>query len=161
MREPTTTLGLIAPLIMALTSGAADAQAGDPALVRHQANQAFGEEDGTVGGSVTRAQFTRAVVKSEPVDSLSAVPATVKYVYYFTELKGFTGATIAHRWEHNGTVVSEERFDVGGPRWRLWSGRTLPDDMTGHWRVSVLDFVGRTIAVSEFDYGPTTTAQQQ
>lgn len=155
-----TQFALAAVLAACASSGAALAQIDNPA-VRHQANQSFGEEDGTLGGSVTRAQFTRAVVKSEPVDSLSAVPPTVKYLYYFTELKGFTGETISHRWEHNGEVVSEERFEVGGPRWRLWSGRTLPDDMTGHWRVSVLDFVGRTIAVGEFDYGPTTTAQHQ
>lgn len=127
--------------------------------VRHNSKIAYGQEDGLLGGSVTRAQFTRAVVKSEPVDSLSSIPVTVKYLYYFTELKGFTGETIAHRWEHNGKVVAESRFDIGGPRWRSWSGQMLAESMTGHWRVSVLDFVGRVIAVSEFEYGPTTTAQ--
>lgn len=158
MHNPWGVLVTTFALLTTISSPGALAQS-DGLGVRHNSKITYGDEDGLLGGSVTRAQFTRAVVKSEPVDTLSAIPTTLKYLYYFTELKGFTGETIAHRWEHNGQVVAESRFDIGGPRWRSWSGQMLAEDMTGHWRVSVLDFVGRVIAVSEFDYGPTTTAQ--
>lgn len=122
--------------------------------------QAWSDDADFIGGSVTRAVFTRAVVNREPVDNLEAVPGNVTFLYYFTELKGFTGEMITHRWEFEGQVVAETRFEVGGPRWRIWSSRPLPPDRVGAWRVSVLDFQGRIVAVSDFVFGATAQAQQ-
>lgn len=120
--------------------------------------QAWSNDAEFIGGSVTRAVFTRAVVNREPVDNLDTVPSNITFLYYFTELKGFTGEVITHRWEFEGQVVAETRFEVGGPRWRVWSSRPLPPDRVGAWRISVLDFRGRVVAVSDFMYGATASA---
>lgn len=118
---------------------------------------AWGDDADFIGGSVTRAVFTRAVVNREPVDNLETVPGNITFLYYFTELKGFTGEVITHRWEFEGHVVAETRFEIGGPRWRIWSSRPLPPDRVGAWRVSVLDFQGRIVAVSDFVHGATAS----
>jgi hypothetical protein len=111
-----------------------------------------------IGGSVSRAIFTRAVVNSEPVDNLDFIPGELQFLYYFTELKGFAGNVITHRWELNGKTVAESRFEIGGPRWRIWSSRPLPPKNTGHWRVVVEDAQGRVVAVSDFVHGATASA---
>jgi len=121
--------------------------------------QAWSDDAEFIGGSVTRAVFTRAVVNREPVDDLESIPSNLTFLYYFTELKGFTGEVITHRWEFEGQVVAETRFEVGGPRWRVWSSRPLPPDRVGAWRVSVLDFQGRVVAVSDFVFGATAKAE--
>lgn len=119
---------------------------------------AWSDDADFIGGSVTRAVFTRAVVNREPVDNLETVPGNINFLYYFTELKGFTGEVIIHRWEFEGKIVAETRFEVGGPRWRVWSSRPLPPDHVGTWRVSVLDFQGRIVAISDFAHGATASA---
>lgn len=132
----------------------ADQNPGDPAAVSTGASN----DDDFIGGAVTRAVFTRNVVNREPVDNLDSVPGNLNFLYYFTELKGFTGAVVTHRWEHEGRVVDETRFQVGGPRWRVWSSRPLPPDQIGQWRVSVLDIQGRVVTVSDFVFGATASA---
>lgn len=99
----------------------------------------------SIGGSVSRAIFTKAVVNREPVDWLSTIEREARHVYFFTELKGLTGETVFHRWELDGQIVAETPFEVGGPRWRIWSSYTLAAGAYGEWRVSVVDINGRII----------------
>lgn len=102
-------------------------------------------DEDAIGGSVSRAVFTNAVVNREPVDQLLRIVHEARHVYFFTELKGLTGETIFHRWERDGTVVAEVPFEVGGPRWRVWSSHTLATDGYGQWRVSIVSEDGRVI----------------
>ena len=107
----------------------------------------------TLGGSVSRHALTRAVVNREPVDDISDV-TSLKHVYFFTELKGFMGEKVFHRWLHNGEVIKETEFEVGGPRWRVWSSATLLPELFGEWKVLVVDVTGRIIRETIFDYMP-------
>jgi len=109
----------------------------------------------SIGGSVSRAIFTRAVVNREPVDNLNRMTNDRQHVYFFSELKGLTGATVMHRWEFNGQVVAIHKFAVGGPRWRVWSSETLMADWLGEWKVSVVDEAGHVISESTFSYAST------
>ncbi len=102
-----------------------------------------------IGGSVSRAIFTKAVVNREPVNILTQLSATVRYIYFFTELKGMTGETVIHRWMYGGKVMKEVQFQVGGPRWRIWSSRPIPPKYTGDWTVSVVDAHGRLLNESQ------------
>lgn len=102
-------------------------------------------EQPTIGGSITRFTFTRAVVNQEPIDRLTTVNNDIRFVYFFIELKGYTGESIVHRWENNGRVVAEIRHQIGGPRWRTWSGQTIGSTTTGEWKVMVLDAAGHTL----------------
>ena len=102
--------------------------------------------------SVTRAQFTTGISDREPIDSLVKVKNSITSLYYFTELHNLQGRTVSHRWEHDGRVISEVSFLVEGPRWRVFSKKTLDPDMLGKWTVFVIDESGWPIYASIFEY---------
>lgn len=104
-------------------------------------------------GSVARAVITSGVTDREPIDELTEVGSDVPVVYFFTDLRDMKGERITHRWEHDGQVVSEVGFDVKGPRWRVWSNKTLPAGSTGAWKVSVVNSAGDVLATREFSCG--------
>ena len=108
---------------------------------------------GALGGEVTRAQFTRAVRNNEPVDSVSS-PVQVSSekamtLSYFTRLEGMAGEAIRHRWQHDGRVVAEIKFDVDGDPYPVYSSKFLNDTMLGRWRVVVLNNAGAELKSEE------------
>lgn len=103
-------------------------------------------------GTVARAQFTSAIQDREPVDKVSTLLNDKNRVYFFSEIKDAPNQKITHRWEHDGKVVSETSFDVGGSRWRVYSNKTLDPQQTGEWKVSVVDEAGSTLGASTFTY---------
>jgi hypothetical protein len=108
-------------------------------------------------GSVTRAQFTSAVENLEPVDNITSLANDKTKIYFFTELRDLAGKTVTQRWEHNGKVMYEQSFEVGGPRWRVYTSKTLDPSWTGEWKVSVMDG-DSTLNVSTFSYTPSAPA---
>lgn len=100
---------------------------------------------GAPSGEVVRAAFTSAVVEREPLDSILALGASESHIYCFTELRGFAGQRVTHRWELDGQVMAEVGFEVGGWRWRVWSRKELLPHWRGQWRVSVVDQDGRVV----------------
>ncbi|WP_297528454.1 DUF2914 domain-containing protein [Thiohalobacter sp.] len=90
-------------------------------------------------GEVARAQFTRAVVNREPVDEVLELPNSAREIFFFTDLRGLAGRRVVHRWEYQGRVMAEVGFDVGGPRWRVFSRKALLPTQTGKWSVVVVD----------------------
>ena len=115
-------------------------------------------EDVVVGekpeGWVERAIFTSAIFDREPVDELVAVGGNLEEVYFFSELRQLSGRTVTHRWEYEGEVVSEVPFEVGGPRWRVFSKKTLLPTQSGKWTVVVVDESGWALHAVMFDYRP-------
>ncbi len=110
------------------------------ALVLLVAMAAATAQDSPVGkGKVARAQFTTAVVEREPVDEIVLLDGGADHIYFFTELKFLQGRTIVHRWEYGGKVQAEVAFEVGGPRWRVYSRKTLLPTQRGDWTVVVVD----------------------
>ena len=97
------------------------------------------EESPLGKGEVTRSTFTSAVVDREPVDELALINDGRTEVYFFTELKFLEGRTIIHRWEYKGVLQAEVPFTVGGPRWRVFSKKTLLPYQQGDWTVVVTD----------------------
>jgi hypothetical protein len=104
-------------------------------------------------GSIVRAQFTSAIKDREPTDSLTSAGTDKTEIYFFTELKGFSGSKITHRWEHGGKVEREQTFDIRGDRWRAWSNKTLGPRATGEWKVIVVDGTGATLGTYTLTYG--------
>jgi hypothetical protein len=113
-----------------------------PVVVRHAPSVSV---PATIAGSIVRAQFTSAIKDREPTDSLASVGADKTEAYFFTELQGFAGTKITHRWEHGGKVVLERTFDVAADRWRAWSNKALGPHATGEWKVTVVDGSGATL----------------
>jgi len=134
----------------AAQSGANPPAASQPATA--PAAQAQPQAQTKSTGTVARAQFTSAVQDREPVDKLSNLPNDQNRVYFFSEIKDAANQKITHRWEHNGKVVSEIGFDIGGDRWRVFSNKTLDPSQTGEWKVSVVDEAGGTLGASTFTY---------
>jgi hypothetical protein len=111
-------------------------------------------EPGVDTGQVQRANFSSAIHDREPVDNLTELIGNTEQVYFFTELSNLTGQVIAHSWEYQGETVAEVRFNVSGPRWRVWSSKTLTPEMPGTWTVLVLDAAGEILAEKALDYNP-------
>lgn len=103
-------------------------------------------------GTVARAAITNAIENREPVGNLADVTTETEKVYYFTELRDMEGQTVTHRWEHNGETFAEVEFQVGGPRWRVFSSKNLTPDWTGEWQVSVVDASGNRLRADTFMY---------
>ena len=103
-------------------------------------------------GHVQRATFTTAIENREPQNKVSVLHNNQQKVYYFTELMDMTGQTVTHRWKFNGELMAEIEFDVGGPRWRIYSSKWLETHWLGMWSASVIDESGRTLSTSTFSY---------
>jgi len=109
-------------------------------------SEAMTEQAGFSRGSVVRSVFTTAIQDREPVDKLADTAGQTNNLFYFTELRDMSGQTAIHRWEHAGKVVSEVKFDVRGPRWRVWSSKAYTPGWEGEWKVSVLNGAGEIIS---------------
>lgn len=109
-------------------------------------------------GSVARAIFTSQIVDREPVDTLDAISRDIQQVFFFTDLRRLQDQIITHRWEHNGQVMAEVKFKVGGPRWRVYSSKNLLPGWVGSWTVVVTDESGRLLNSSSFEYGAAASA---
>jgi hypothetical protein len=111
----------------------------------------------TPAGNVARAAFTRAIEDREPVDSLSSLPNDRDKIFFFTDIRDMAGAVVIHRWEYDGKIVAEIPFEIGGPRWRVYSSKNLDPSWTGEWKVSVVDGQGGTLSVKTFTYTSAPT----
>lgn len=112
-------------------------------------------------GTVARAQFTQAVENREPVDKVSKLLNDKQQIYFFSEIKDMSNHQVTHRWEHGGKVMSEVKFDIGGDRWRVYSNKTLDPNLTGEWKVTVVDENGSTLGSNSFIYEQATAAAAQ
>lgn len=104
-------------------------------------------------GGVARAQFTSGIDGREPVDDLQSIGADTREIVFFTELRGLEGRAVAHRWVHDGETQAAVDFDVGGPRWRVWSTKSLIPEMQGEWTVEVVDDTGKSWGEWSIAYG--------
>lgn len=93
---------------------------------------------------VTRAAFTTGLTAREPNDQLNRVTAG-QNIYYFTELLNLQGRVITHRWEKDGVFQLGLQFPVGGQRWRVHSNKTIPPNLSGVWKVSVVSDDGSVL----------------
>ena len=104
-------------------------------------------------GWVERAIFTTAVENHEPVDTVAILPETEEQVFFFTDLRGLQGRTVTHRWEYQGKVMAEVSFEVKGPRWRVFSVKSLDSGQLGKWTAIVVDESGWPLRAAIFQYG--------
>ena len=118
----------------------------------NKTQQPMSDQIGFSKGRVARAVLTRDVINREPVDDLTQISNDIVKIFFFTDLRGMSGHTVKHRWEHNGNIVSELEYVVRGPRWRVWSSKNMKPDWLGKWKISVVNTVGDVIEMREFEY---------
>ena len=109
-------------------------------------------------GTVARSAFTSEIADREPVDQITALENDVTSIYFFSELIGLEGQTVVHRWEHNGEMLAEVPFEVGGPRWRVYSSKKLDPLWLGEWSVRVVDGAGNELSLDRFTYSKAEAA---
>lgn len=150
--------GILGILMFTFAAYAADMARGDDKSMENgtteQAKSATAPAAAPVSGMVARAIITSDVENHEPVDKLTNLTNETNKVYYFTELDNMQGQTVTHRWEYNGKVMAEVPFEIGGPRWRVFSSKNLLPEWTGEWKVSVVAADGGTLATNTFTYNP-------
>ena len=112
----------------------------------------YADDQNVSSDSVARAQFTTNVIDREPVDDITELSNDSDKLFFFSELRGMTGQVVIHRWEYNGKVLAEVSFDIGGPRWRVYSSKNLLPSQVGEWKVSVVDGAGDVITEKTFNY---------
>jgi hypothetical protein len=128
----------------------------DPNVVQEgsrEGDPAIGDPDGNPQPSAI-GQFTTGIEDREPIDQVTFVPNEIRTVFFFSDLRGLAGQTVTHRWSHGGQVVSEVSFEVGGPRWRVWSSKDLQPDWIGDWTVEIVTEDGEVLAAETFSYEP-------
>lgn len=105
-----------------------------------------------ISENVAEALFTTGIEDRQPVDQVLVLTNDIQKVYFYSDIRKLSGQTILHRWEYEGNLVSEKKFDVGGPRWRVYSQKILNPKMTGIWSVTIQDGNGWPIYVEQFKY---------
>ncbi|NCF37588.1 MAG: DUF2914 domain-containing protein [Gammaproteobacteria bacterium] len=104
-------------------------------------------------GEVTRAMFTIGVDNREPVIMVDSIDSSsYTSISFFTELQDLSGNNITHQWTFNGDVMFEKTFEVKGPRWRIWTSKTLIPSWIGTWTVNVLDDDHTVLSSKSFEY---------
>ena len=116
------------------------------------------EQSGFSRGSVVRSAFTTEIAEREPTQNLEKLTNDNGQVMFFTELRDMSGQTAIHRWEYDGKVVAEIEFNVKGPRWRVWSSKSLVPEWTGDWTVSVVNGAGEVISDKKLSYDVATAS---
>ena len=104
------------------------------------------------GGGVARAMFTTGIDQREPTNAIEELTSDHSTVYYFSELSNLEGQRVMHRWERDGEILAEVPFEVGGPRWRVYSSKKLVHGWIGKWTVSIVDAGGQVLSRQSFDY---------
>ncbi|VAX13093.1 hypothetical protein MNBD_GAMMA24-1900 [hydrothermal vent metagenome] len=131
--------------------------AGDTGIQKKAMNEPMPvEQSGFSRGSVVRSVFTSAVKDREPTDNIKQLDTRSDKVIYYTELRDMAGQTATHRWEYNGKVMAEVKFNVKGARWRVWSSKRLVPGWTGEWKVSVLNGANEVISEDVLTYSQAT-----
>jgi len=103
-------------------------------------------------GEVKVAAFTLSVENRTPVGDLSLVENSINKVLFFTDLRGFKGQIIRHVWYFQDKEMANVEYSVKGPRWRVWSSKSLLPNWLGSWTVKVIDPNGFIVHEQSFDY---------
>lgn len=78
----------------------------------------------------------------------------VESVAFLTKVEGATGeAFVFHVWSFEGKDVQRVRLPVRASPYRTWSLKRVKDQ-PGHWKIEVLDPIGRSLGVVEFTVQP-------
>ena len=104
-------------------------------------------------GEVSRAIFTIGVQDREPVIKVDSIDSSsYTSISFFTELNDLGGHNVTHQWTYSDKVMFEKTFEVKGPRWRVWTSKTLIPSWTGPWTVNVLDDDRSVLTSQTFEY---------
>lgn len=76
----------------------------------------------------------------------------IQRLYLFTELKGYAGQQLRHRWSYQGLVQTEALLTIEDSPWRTYSEKWLLPDQLGAWRVEIIDQQQNVLYSHDFQY---------
>ncbi len=76
----------------------------------------------------------------------------IKRLYLFTELKGYEGQVVKHRWFYQGRLHTEAQLTIEDSPWRTYSENWLLDDQRGDWYVEIVDQAQNLLYRYDFRY---------
>lgn len=76
----------------------------------------------------------------------------IKRLYLFTELKGYAGQVVKHRWFYQGRLHTEAQLTIEDSPWRTYSENWLLDDQRGDWYVEIVDQAQNLLYRYDFRY---------
>ncbi|HIL21027.1 MAG TPA: DUF2914 domain-containing protein [Candidatus Thioglobus sp.] len=88
--------------------------------------------------NISEAVFALNVEDRVPIDIIEELDNSLGKIYFFTNIRNLKGEHITHRWIYDEKVMADVRFEIRGPRWRVWSSKNLWHTWIGEWRVQVL-----------------------
>lgn len=115
--------------------------------------------DTTASGIKLPEGFSRIVLAADMEQLEPGVPVAqlvakkdIQRLYLFTELKGYAGQQLKHRWSFNGTVQTEALLTIEDSPWRTYSEKWLLPDQLGAWRVEIIDQQQNVLYSHDFQY---------
>jgi len=103
--------------------------------------------------------FSRIVLAAtmerlEPGAAIDALVAQqqIQRLYLFTELKGYAGQQLVHRWSYAGKIQTEALLTIEDSPWRTYSEKWLLPDQLGEWRVEIIDQQQNVLYQHDFLY---------
>jgi len=102
--------------------------------------------------NISNAVFSLDVEDRVPINIVEEADNSLGKIYFFTNIRNFSGERITHRWIYQGRVMAEVSFNINGPRWRVWSLKNLWHTWIGEWKVEVLTDDGSVLYEKVFNY---------
>lgn len=78
--------------------------------------------------------------------------AKVQRLYLFTELRGYAGQQLRHRWYYQQQLQTEAVLTIEDSPWRTYSEKWLLPQQLGLWRVQILDQAQNVLYQHDFQY---------
>ena len=102
--------------------------------------------------NISNAVFALDIKDRTPINIIKELDNSLGKIYFFTNIRNLQGQRVTHRWIYKNKVMADVVFDVGGPRWRVWSSKNLWPTWIGVWSVEVLSADGEVLYQKEFNY---------
>lgn len=122
---------------------------------RDTSNQAVttGPQSGLPAG-FSRIVLTARMERLEPdlPQQSPVLQAKVQRLYLFTELRGYAGQQLRHRWYYQQQLQTEAVLTIEDSPWRTYSEKWLLPEQLGSWRVQILDQAQNVLYQHDFQY---------
>ena len=111
--------------------------------------------------NISEAVLSLSVEDRVPIDIVEELDNSLGKIYFFTNIRNLKGEYITHRWIYDDKVMADVRFEIRGPRWRVWSSKNLWHTWIGEWRVQVLLDDGAVLYEKTFNYKNQELAENE
>lgn len=106
----------------------------------------------TKDGNITLSTFEicRSVENRTPLGSSDSFGSDVGKLYAFTHVTGVKDtAQLKHIWYLNGRAIGGKELTIKSSSWRTWSMKAVTPEMTGAWKVEVVNLSDNSVIDSK------------